>query len=381
MKEVTCVNDVMQILDHTVAIANHAIETGSLVYVDGSTNEKSLFELIQIASENEGFRKASAELISGHKFPDVIFASAQVGVEIKGHKQGDRILGNSIMGSTLSLSSPIAIYLLAWNESEKKVIWRDYFECVVGAEVTHSPRFVLEPGCTPEESLFGSGENQIGDAQEICLGSSGFRSDVILARMRARALADGNLPWWISPIAQESANSSELAQNQLSIVKYSQLAADSERLSFLKTLLIGFPVLLGRSQTKYDEALVWSLLRKSVLISRDAFSAGGRHEVLIPTICEERVIVLPQVLKRAKELFTSNAVVKRIDVEEIWHETIASNRKFIKQLSQRIVSSGISSHFATVKHENCSCYKLDEVIFAEKITDWLLEGFASSSIT
>jgi hypothetical protein len=74
-------------------------------------------------------------------------------------------------------------------------------------------------------------------------------------------------------------------------------------------------------------------------------------------------------------------VVKRIDVEEIWHETIASNRNFIKQLSQRIVSSGISSHFATVKHENCSCYKLDEVIFAEKITDWLLEGFASSSIT
>lgn len=380
MKTANSRADVELILKTTTELAESAIRSGDLLYSDGSTNEKALFLLIKDACQLEGFASNSVQLISGHKFPDVIFEDAQIGVEIKGHKQGDRILGNSIMGSTPSLINPAAIYLLAWNEADKKVIWRDYFECVVGAEVTHSPRFVLKPSCLPEESLFGVGENQIGNAQEICLGDSGFKSDLILARMRARALAAGNLPWWIGSVSDGVPISTELSQHQLSIVKYSQLAADSERLNFLKTLLIGFPVLLSRSHVKYDEALVWSLLRKSVLISRDAFTAGGRHQISIPTICSENNVSVPQVLKRAKELFGSKAIVKSTDIEDIWQESVLRGDDFINQLSNRLVASGISSHLATMKHENCSCSNLSETIFATRITNWLLEGFQESSI-
>ena len=128
MPIISGVQEVELVLQRTTQIANLAIQEGTLVYVDGKRNEDSLFELIQRACEAEGFSRDEAELISGHKFPDVVFDKARIGVEIKGHKQGDRILGNSIMGSTLSLADPVAIYLLAWNDSSKEVVWRNYFD-------------------------------------------------------------------------------------------------------------------------------------------------------------------------------------------------------------------------------------------------------------
>ena len=380
MNEVTSVADVVKILERTVVIANLALETGSLIYGDGTANEKRLFLFLQEASELEGFSRDSAELISGHKFPDVVFASAKIGVEIKGHKQGDRILGNSIMGSTLSIENAERIYLLAWNDSEKNVIWRDYFECVVGAEVTHSPRFVLKPNCETEESLFGRGEHQIGDAQEVCLGNGGFKSEVILARMRAKALAEGNIPWWISPQDDDEVHVAHDAQSQLSIVKYSSLDPGLERPSFLKTLLIGFPELFGKSPTKYDSALVWALLRKGILISRDVFSAGGQIEHRIPSICSSHPLKLPKLFDRAKISFGSTAIVKKSEIEDIWQLKNLSPENLLQQIKSRILNSGVASYRSAVLHNECTCSQLKEDDFSQGITDWLLENFNINSV-
>lgn len=380
MKRVTKVEDVELILAKTAELAEIAITSGQLIYADGTTNEKALFSLLEEAVGQAGFSEHSAELVSGHKFPDVIFKDARVGVEIKGHKQGDRILGNSIMGSTPSLENPLAIYLLAWNESTKKVIWRNYFDCVIGAEVTHSPRFVLKPNCGVDESLFGDGPNQIGEAQEICLGSSGFKSEVILARMRAKALADGNIPWWVSPHEDDEIHAAHNAQKQLSIVKYSSLDANTERRSFLKTLLIGFPELFGKSQTKYDRALVWALLRKSILISRDAFSAGGQTEEYIPSICGSSPLTIPKVFDRAKDLFDSQAEVKKSDIEDIWQMPNLTAEKLLSELKICIFNSGISMYRKQILHGNCECSQMTPEQFAERITDWLLEDLKPDSI-
>ena len=380
MQDVINSIDVERILSRTVSIANSAITNGSLAYLDGSSNEKSLFSLIQHACELEGFKRDAAELVSGHKFPDVVFEEAQIGVEIKGHKQGDRILGNSIMGSTPSLKNPSAIYLLAWNVANSEVIWRNYFECVVGAEVTHSPRFVLKPTCTPEESLFGVGENQIGRAEEICLGSGGFKSDVILAKMRSRALANGSIPWWINSVDEDKIFASQDAQRQLSIIKYSALSADGPRQSFLKTLLIGFPILLSRSGSKYDEAVVWSLLRKNILLNRDAFTAGGRISIKMDSLCAESPLKLPQVFKRTRDLFESPALVSLAEVEDIWQISIASPQLLLDQLRTRILTSGIGDHMTHVLHKDCSCRSTTEIDFSTRIADWLMEGLQEDSI-
>jgi hypothetical protein len=380
MPTISGVQEVEQVLKRTAQIANLAIKEGKLVYVDGKKNEDSLFELIQRACEAEGFSRDEAELISGHKFPDVVFDKARIGVEIKGHKQGDRILGNSIMGSTLSLADPVAIYLLAWNDSSKEVVWRNYFDCVIGAEVTHSPRFVLKPDCSPEESLFGQGENQIGDAEEICLSEGGFKSDLILARMRAKALAEGNIPWWISSTNDDEIFAAEEAQQQMSIVKYTALSVDGPRSSFLKTVLIGFPELFGKSASKYDSAAVWSLLRKNVLINRDAFTAGGIRQCEIPEICGVSPLPLPRVFTNAKELFDSSSPVKLSEVEDIWQTKFESPLAMLIQLRTRILDSGIDGHKKKVLHSNCSCTEMSEMDFANLIIDWLLVGFQESSI-
>lgn len=380
MFTVTGFGDVEKILTRTVFLANASIKAGILIYLDGAKNENNLFAIIQQAAVDEGFSRNEAELISGHKFPDVVFGKAQIGVEIKGHKQGDRILGNSIMGSTLSLSEPVAVYLLAWNDSTKEVVWRNYFDCVIGAEVTHSPRFVLKPDCSPEESLFGHGKNQIGDADEICLSAGGFKSDVILARMRAKALAEGNIPWWISSANDDEVFATEEAQQQMSIVKYSALSANGPRGEFLKTVLIGFPELFGKSASKYDSAAVWSLLRKNVLINRDAFTAGGKVLFDIPSICGVSQLALPQVFKRAKELFDSLYPVRLSEVEDIWQVKFKSPQAMLNLLRTRILDSGISEHKGSVLHDNCSCSEMSDVDFANLMIDWLLLGFQESSI-
>ena len=373
-------DDVEKILDRTVSLANASIKAGVLIYLDGARNENNLFAIMQQAAVDEGFSRDAAQLISGHKFPDVIFAEARIGIEIKGHKQGDRILGNSIMGSTLSLVDPVAIYLLAWNDLSKEVVWRNYFDCVIGAEVTHSPRFVLKPDCSPEESLFGCGENQIGDAEEICLSEGGFKSDVILARMRTKALAEGNIPWWISSATDDEIFAAEEAQQQMSIVKYSTLSVNGSRSAFLKTVLIGFPELFGKSASKYDSAAVWSLLRKNVLINRDAFTAGGKVQFEIPEICGVSQLALPQIFKRAKELFDSSAPVKLSEVEDIWQTKLESPLAMLNQLRTRILDSGIDGHKDSILHANCSCSKTSDRDFVNCMIDWLLVGFQESSI-
>jgi hypothetical protein len=380
MKIAISQTDVEKILSRAAELSIEKIKNGELKYLDGTKNEKALYEMIRSACKAEGFNPDSAELIGGHKFPDVIFADARIGVEIKGHFKGDRILGNSIMGSTPSLKNPLAIYLFSWNASDGDVIWRDYFESVVGAEVTHSPRFVLNPKCEPEQSLFGEGPNQIGKASEVCLGENGIQSEIILARMRANALAAGNIPWWISAGPENQPHLQP--QGQLAIVRYSNLdtKSDGARMSFLKTVLIGFPEILGRSGKKYDDALVWGIVKKGVLISRDAFTAGGRVTELIPEICSNESISVPQVLSRSKKILQSSSRIELSEVEEIWQERILAEEDFQKLLKSKIINSGIGLHAKLSLHKNCLCSEISNEQFASSITNWLLSDFDTKSL-
>jgi hypothetical protein len=380
MKFATTQTDVEKILSAAADLSRRLIKSGDLVYQDGTKNEKALYEVIRSACNVEGFNPDSAELVGGHKFPDVVFADARIGVEIKGHVKGDRILGNSIMGSTPSLNNPLAIYLFSWNASESDVIWRDYFESVVGAEVTHSPRFVLNPKCEPEQSLFGEGPNQIGKASDVCLGENGIQSEIILARMRANALAAGNIPWWIS--AETEIQSKNQQQGQLAIVRYSNLDArpDGERMSFLKTILIGFPEILGKSARKYDDALVWGIVKKGVLISRDAFTAGGRVDELVPEICNVKPISIPQVLSRARKILQSKSQFRVTEIEEIWQEQLLVEEDLRKILKRKMIESGIGQHARLSLHKNCNCSDISNEQFSTNIANWLLKDFETNSL-
>lgn len=366
-------DDVELILNRVIGISGDRIARNELIYKDPVSNENFLFEIIKEACLVEGFAEETVELVSGHKFPDVVFREARIGVEIKGHQKGDRILGNSIMGTTPSILQPVAIYLLAWNNGEKKVVWRNYFDCVIGAEVTHSPRFILRADCSVEESLFGDGDDQIGNVEEICLGPEGIKSEVILARMRSKALAKGNAPWWISNSPNELIDHPDDRVRQLAIIKYSKLKQDSERSAFLKTLLIGFPEILGSSQNKFAGALVWGLVRKSVLITRDAFTAGGRMLVDIPDICDASPVNLPQVLVKCAQLFESPNVVRLADIQEIWNVDIPSVSVLKTELENKIFAARVGEHASQVLHDDCRCSEISADDFQVRITNWLID--------
>jgi hypothetical protein len=380
MKSLTSKDEVEHVLDATTKLAREKILNGELQYCSGVENEFALFLVLKEACETSGFQNDSIELISGHKFPDVVFKDANIGLEIKGHKSGDRILGNSIMGSTPSLSSPAAIYLLVWNDSARDVVWRDYFDCVVGAEVTHSPRFVLKPDCSESESLFGNQVGQIGNASEVCLGPGGFKSEVILAKMRAKALAEGNIPWWITPADDGVPKVNNPVTSQMAVIKYSKLNPKFERPILLKTMIIGFPEILGKSQAKFDSALVWGLMRKSVLITRDAFTAGGRVAVSIPQICSCEDLLLPQVLVTARNLLSGPHKVSSLDISEIWGIVADPSSSFTARLKTLMMQSGISAHAGSTLHHNCECSTLSDDDFSKKITDWLLDSFDPRTI-
>lgn len=380
VKSLTSKDEVELVLNQATKIAREQILSGELRYGSGIENEFALFLILKEACVISGFRNDSVELVGGHKFPDVVFKDANIGLEIKGHRSGDRILGNSIMGSTPSLKSPIAIYLLVWNDSARKVIWRDYFDCVVGAEVTHSPRFVLKPDCSESESLFGDQEWQIGLASEVCLGSDGFKSEVILAKMRAKALAEGNIPWWITPADGGVEGPNGPAISQMAVVKYSKLDPALERPAFLKTLIIGFPEILGKSQSKFDSALVWSLMRKSVLITRDAFTAGGKIAVSIPQVCSREDLLVPQVFVTARNLLGGPHKVSSMDISEIWGLRLESSTSIGAHLNTLISKSGVSAHARSILHRNCECSTLSEEEFSRKISDWLLASFDPRTI-
>jgi hypothetical protein len=121
-------------------------------------------------------------------------------------------------------------------------------------------------------------------------------------------------------------------------------------------------------------------LRKNVLINRDAFTAGGKVHFDIPAICGVSQLALPQVFKRAKELFDSSSPVRLSEVEDIWQAKFESPQAMLNQLRTRILDSGIDGHKDSVLHDNCSCSEMSDVDFANLIVDWLLVGFQESSI-
>lgn len=280
--QITTVEQVDAVLNEAAVIATKRLRTSGpelLEYEDPTKNEKALFEIIREICVRD-FTADSVVHVGGHKFPDIVFPHANSGVEVKGHKRdGETLLGNSIMGSTFSIVEPKAVRLLVWADSTKTVSTHDYFDSVVGAEVTHSPRFRLRPGAAPEDRLFGPGSEQVGAVSDVCLGPNGIDSELILARMRAKALAEGNFPWWIGgdrPMA---------VSGSFSISRFSNLKP-SERTLLESVSTLIFPAVMGqRSATKYHDVIAWAIATRGVLLSRDNFSANGRVDLSISGLC------------------------------------------------------------------------------------------------
>ena len=353
------IEEMDMVLTEAVEIANLRIKTGEpqhLKFESPTANERALFEIIREVCATK-FTADSVRHIGGHKFPDIIFPYAQCGVEIKGHKsQSEYLLGNSIMGSTFSVENPKAIRLIVWSEASNSVGFFDYFDSVIGAEVTHSPRFRLKPGASIEERLFGFESDHLGPVDEICFGSNGIDYERILTRMRVEALAKGNLPWWISE-DYSMANSSDL-----SIARVNNLS-DYDRFALESVATFVFPeVMGGKSSSKYHNVTAWAIATRGVLITRDNFSAGGKTAIEISSLCEKHLFKVPKSFANGIIRLTRQFEVSITELRLYWNlpklqigEVVNEFRKLLKETNFdsviEDVTESLCSHCITGESE------------------------------
>jgi len=311
------------------------ITSGAIQYSDSSKkNEEFCVSLLKKAASSFGIDPEIVIHHGGHTFPDVSIAGTKIGIELKGSRSGHAFLGNSVIASTM-LPGLEKIYVLYWIDDKKIIGCRDYFECVSGAQVTHSPRFVLDIDADLTECIFGNTPDKVGTISDVCFGKSGINHKKIIGWMRDQAIANGRDWWWIN----ESPDLDVEVSGTLSIRRYTEIPS-SKRESLMKTAFLCFPGVLKRGSRMYDGVLMWCLSTRNVLLYRDAFSAGGRRPVNLSKFTT-KPIMLPAVISRAIDDLSSAAEIKLSEIEEIHRRSFQDIDELRMFIFQQIVSNDL----------------------------------------
>ena len=161
---------------------------------DSKKNERFIVEVLKSVAPSVGIKAASIKHLGGKAFPDVLIEGTRIGVELKGSLRGGAITGNSIYSSSM-VENLDKVYMLFWiNDRTPKLGFRDYFDCVFDAKVTHSPRFALRVDLPTGESMFGSGSKQLGfEAADWLSGNTKYVERIVL-EIRRRALERDEIP-------------------------------------------------------------------------------------------------------------------------------------------------------------------------------------------
>lgn len=227
--------------------------------------EIDVYESLQMASKNTPF-EGKIELISGHKFPDIVVGKS-FGVEVKTTKSNKwRSTGNSIFESTrIDGVRDIFIYF-AQLKTPAKFMYKRYEDCLADIAVTHSPRYLIDMEVTQENTIFSRMDISYEMFRALPNPVEKF-IDFVRSNMAA-----GEEPWWINgedtpilnPTVRLFSNLNEAAQKDLRI-----------------RAMILFPEVFGRSSTKFQRVATWLVTRHGVVDSslRDRFSAGGQVEI------------------------------------------------------------------------------------------------------
>lgn len=119
---------------------------------DAKKFEIDLFNALKDSATNSPFHD-KIELISGHKFPDIVIDNVY-GVEVKTSKSDWKSLGNSVLETT-RVDSVKDIYLyFAKLSNPIEFKYRPYQECLYDVAVTHSPRYLIDMNLEIGKTIF-----------------------------------------------------------------------------------------------------------------------------------------------------------------------------------------------------------------------------------
>lgn len=371
------ISDVEQVLGEACRLGKTAAHAGATEV----EQEKHLVALMHEAATNFGFDPAQIRYIGGHAFPDVVIDGIGVGVEIKCTANHRNFNGNSVWGSTAE-SGLSRIYLLYWIRDDMEFGYKNYFECVTDVVATHYPRFRLYLDATDKDRVFGSGAEKVGTEKEIIFGADGIQSEKILHWMRDKAIASGSTPWWI-PL-NNSAPTGSVGLRSLSETGAKDIRLKNE---ILKKCYLMFPEIICETGTdKYRNLFAWAIGRYGVMLSRDAFSAGGQKQIKLESLGGVKVKV-PAVVCKAKEALECDGA---LSLAEIHDELLAMTPKlgasksgsdwktFLTAYRQRLARSSFLNEAYAKWSPVAGQAKATRHEFIEAVVDCMLKNFERS---
>lgn len=205
----------------------------------------------------------SINLISGHKFPDIV-ASRYYGVEVKTtDKDHWKSTGNSVLEST-RIETVERIYMLfAKLSNDIDFRYRPYEDVLSEIVVTHSPRYRIDMELKQGETIFDKMKIPYDDLRK---DSNPIRHVVNYYK---DTLRKGDDMWWIDT---DSGGVSSV------VIRIWKNLSSIERKQLQNTSVVLFPELLSNSNDKYSRLAIWLVKHKSIVCPniRDSFSAGGK---------------------------------------------------------------------------------------------------------
>jgi hypothetical protein len=363
------VNDIEKILNKACEIGNAEIKNKKApIYTDSSISENYLVKLIKLSMIEFDFDEALLVHHGGHAFPDVTIKKSQIGIELKGSSSQRKFNGNSVVASTMQPNLK-KIFILYWIGTPGEIGYRDYFECVATPVVTHSPRFQLDIDLKLSESMFGVEKSKVGTVAEVIFDEKGINSEKIINWMSNKAKLNGETPWWIS-------GDDSLPTGSTGLVKSTNLAIYKRR-AFMKSAFLAFPKILDKtSNNKYSGLFEWSITVKSIISSRDDFSAGGKVHILLPKF-SSRPIEVPKVVQVALESLGSEDSIYLGELENPYGRKFKNAHEFL-EFYRRNLPKYLTHIYSDVKKYDENNVK--ELGFSNLLAEMLIGKIKPSSL-
>jgi len=295
------------LLDDAYVAINHEAENNPEYFIDRSAIEfeNDVFDSLCESAKGTVFDK-TIQLISGHKFPDIVVKKFY-GVEVKTTKRnGWTSTGNSVLEST-RVDNVNRIYIFFAKLTDPIGFkYRLYEECLYDIAVTHSPRYLIDMELRKGSSIF----DKLGLTYDE-LRSQDNPIKIIVSYYRSIAKR-GEEPWWMD-------SDEELGVTlRPTVTLWSNLSSD-EQLFLRNEAMARFPEIFSRSAQKYKNLASWLAARHGIVDSslRDRFSAGGKVNIEVSgKIYNELPRIFLHLKDNAKDVI---ALVKKIPSDEAKH--------------------------------------------------------------
>lgn len=226
--------------------------------------EHDVCEAIREASKKTDF-EGTIELISGHKFPDII-AKKFYGVEVKTTKQDQwKSTGNSILETT-RVENIERIYIFFGKLTNPVGFkYRKYEECLYDVAVTHSPRYLIDMNLALGNSIFDKLNIPYDDLRNR---KNPIKPIIDYYRSIAK---NGEEPWWM-----DSGDGSEVLIKP-TVSLWCNLESELQK-ELRNEAMARFPEIFGKSSIKYQSLASWLAARHGIVHPslRDIFTAGGQ---------------------------------------------------------------------------------------------------------